>query len=115
MSAKKPSAILDALSKVKIDEEPSQALLSSLPAASREKSTRNKVPGAGLSKPTALNLYPEDLEKIDEVMEFLRSKGCQGLSKSRIGQLALRVLKLDENTVAAFKKLPDYRDRKTVH
>lgn len=115
MTTKKVSSALEALKKVEISQ-PSQTALETLPPAKSAKSTKArrgaKAPETVLSKPTALNLYPEDQDKIEQTISYLRSKGCQGVSKSRIGQLALRELKLDEKTVAAFKKLPDYRDKK---
>lgn len=120
MSPKPKSNQLDILKQTLANADlaqPSKTKLETLPAAPRPKSstkTRNvvKVSPEALSKPTALNLYPEDLDKTEEVISFLRAKGCQRLSKSRIAQLALRQLKLDDETVAAFKKLPDYRDKK---
>ncbi len=118
MSTKtKTNAALAALAKVQVSE-PSQTPFSSLTDSEPEKSPRprkgGRAPEIMLSKPTALNLYPEDQDKIEEAISYLRSKGCQVVSKSRVGQLAIRELKLDEQTVAAFKKLPDYRNKKNL-
>jgi hypothetical protein len=115
MSTKaKPNAALAALAKVQVLQPSQTPLAALLPTATPEKRIRARAPETLLSKPTALNLYPDDQDKIEETISYLRSKGCQGVSKSRVAQLAIRELMLNEQTVATFLKLPDYRDKKTL-
>lgn len=109
----KTNAALEAPAKVTV-EEPSRTSLSSLTPLpfSQPAKTKGKASSKGLlSKPIAINLYPEDLDKIEQVISYLRSKGCERVSRSRVAQLALRQLAVGDTAVAVFKKLPDYREK----
>lgn len=97
------------LSRVSIPESsktPLPPVAESVPAKAAIPTTE-----AVLSRPVAVNLYPKDEAKIEEVLAYLRAKRCKRINRSRVVQLALRELQLNDATVAAFQTLQDFREK----
>jgi hypothetical protein len=57
------------------------------------------------SRKHSVSLYPHDLSKADQVIDYLGRAGHKRVSLSKAVQVAVRAVKLDEGLIAAFDQI----------